>query len=204
MKKAIRATLILLIISLLGFLICCNSDKKINQKAIDLNNQAYKFLRYSDPTPEQIDSAILLLDKATDIDKDYYTAYINKFPFLFYKKDYKRLLETNSQIQRINPDAPIWKAQEGFIYDLMGDSVKAFNIYSIAVSRYDSIIKTDTSIGFDFKFQLLDLLILAGEENRAKLEYENLKSEYPDNIFLDEVEKKSRKAMLKEFFDHLD
>ena len=88
--------IVLLIFSIIIF--SCSNNGKPSPRAIHLNDKAMEILMENgDMSEEQIDEGLRLLDEATTIEPDYQLAYWNKMSFLFKKKDYNRLLETNQE-----------------------------------------------------------------------------------------------------------
>lgn len=174
----------------------CSGQSKINQRAIELNNKAVEYLQFGQPTTEQIDSAIYFLDMATEIEEDYFIAYTNKIIFLNMNKDYSRLLETNKELQRLRPNQPMWIIQEGLFQELSGDSLLAFDLYNKGLIMYDSIIRNDTTIGFDFEFEYIGSLILGNKPELAKKIFNELNSKYPNNEILKHFVLESKKELL--------
>lgn len=197
-KINLKTMRILILTSLIVILFTSCADKnKINQKAIDLNNKAVKYLQFGQLTVGQIDSAIYFLDMATEMEKDYFIAYTNKIIFLNMNMDFPRLIETNKEIQRLRPKQPMWIIQEGIFYELYNDSIVANDLYKKGLSKYDSIIQNDTSIGFDIKFEYVNSLIMGNKPELAEKKFEELNNEYPDSEILEYFELKSKKELLK-------
>ena len=59
-------------------------------------------------------------------------------------------------------------------------------------------MKNDTTIGFDFKFIAIQPLVLANEEEKAKLLLTQLKEEYPEKEFLEKYNFQTKKEFLEE------
>src|SRR4051812_13855444 len=93
---------------LLAF-VSCDSEKpkrKINPQARALNDTACMISRSG--KAEDVLRAITLLDSATAIDPDYFTAYWNKMAFLNETKQYSRSLRAVKELNRLHPNDPVF------------------------------------------------------------------------------------------------
>ena len=194
--------IVLLIFSIIIF--SCSNNGKPSPRAIHLNDKAMEILMENgDMSEEQIDEGLRLLDEATTIEPDYQLAYWNKMSFLFKKKDYNRLLETNQEVQRLMKEPePYLLVQKGMIYEIKGDSSKSKLLYKKGIALYDSIISVDTSKGFDYKVLYLDVLTMANQGERAKKEFEKLKIKFPEKEFIEHFELRSKEQLLEEKTDY--
>ena len=194
--------IVLLIFSIIIF--SCSNNGKPSPRAIHLNDKAMEILMENgDMSEEQIDEGLRLLDEATTIEPDYQLAYWNKMSFLFKKKDYNRLLETNQEVQRLMKEPePYLLVQKGMIYEIKGDSSKSKLLYKKGIALYDSIISVDTSKGFDYKVLYLDVLTMANQGERAKKEFEKLKIKFPEKEFIEHFELRSKEKLLEEITNY--
>ena len=103
----------------------CFKIDGINKKAIKYNKEAMDIVFQRGWGEEQVDSALFLLNKAVDIDPNFYLAHSNKIMMLFKKKDFDQILITNKEMQRLSPEDPSLIIQEGLIYELKGDSLNS-------------------------------------------------------------------------------
>jgi hypothetical protein len=71
---------------------------KPHPESVLLNNQATEIM---DDNP---DSALVLLNKASQIDSNYYLPYYHKVMILFEKQDFKKALQTQKSAMRTNPE----------------------------------------------------------------------------------------------------
>lgn len=186
-----------LILGLILILTVSCQDKKpnYNPEAIELNNKACELMKN-----QMNDSALILLDKATLIDKSYYTAYGNKIEIYCQRKDYlKAIIELENQL-KAKPDLAESWTLVGIIYDYQGDTIKAKNYYQESISLYDKRISNENNKEnlISNKLNRAVSLILFGNENAGKDELKKLKELNPDKLNIDELLKMSRKDYLKQ------
>lgn len=185
-------------ILILLYLVSCSEKKKFNQESIKLYNKAYYFTQLNKLNDNQLDSAINLLDRATDIEQDYSNAYISRIQFLILKKDYNRALNTNKQIQRINPHQPMWIIQEGMIYELSGNIEKAKEIYNHGISKYELILEQAQEFELKLELEFIGSLVMANNPELAKNKLEEINQEYPNNKILKHFELMKKEDLLKQ------
>lgn len=188
----------ILILTFSVIIFSCSNDGEPSPRAKHLNNKAMKILMENfDLSEEQIDEGIRLLDEATDIEPDYYLAYWNKMTFLFMKNDYKRLLETNKELQKQNNFQPYLIVQEGLIYELKGDSLTSKEKYKKGIAKYDSIINNTDSVSMELKWELIQCLTMSNKEEKARKALLKLKKDYPEKELLKEFPFQTKKELLK-------
>jgi len=128
----------------------------------------------------KVDSAILLLDLATELDSLYFLGYVNKIRFLMIKEDFKRLLETNKRIRQLRPGQPSWIIQRGLILELSGDIEEATVEYENGVKEYENILHSDSNLSWEFELEFAESLVLANNYERALKIIEKMRDQYPD------------------------
>jgi tetratricopeptide (TPR) repeat protein len=197
MTNSMKRYLILALILILN-VSCRDKKPNYNPEAIELNNKACELMKN-----QMNDSALILLDKATSIDKTYYTAYGNKIEIYCQRKDYlKAIIEAENEL-KAKPDlAEAWTFT-GLLYDWRGDTIKAKDYYQKSISLYDKRISNE-----DYKENLISnklnravSLILLGNEKAGKDELKKLKELNPDEFNIDEFLKMSRQDYLRQSFD---
>lgn len=154
-------------------------DHQPNPKAKEYNDQALEFLLSNDMNILRVDSAIALLDKATELDSLYFLAYSNKIHFLMTKRDFPRLLQTNAELIKLRPEQPSWLIQRGLILELSGDIEKAKTIYTKGIKEYESSLNSDIGSSWEYKLEYAQSLEMANEHNQARKIILKLKKEYP-------------------------
>lgn len=175
----------------------CFKIDGIKRKAVNYNKEAMDIVFQRGWGEEQVDSALFLLNKAVKIDPNFYLAHSNKIMMLIKKKDYDQMLITNKEMQRLAPDEPYLVIQEGLFYELKGDSLNSNLAFKKGVEQYDFILKNDTNIGSGFKFIAIQSLVVANEEEKAKLLLIQLKEENPENEMLQNYNYQTKREFLE-------
>ncbi len=164
-----------------------NEEFSINAK--NLNNKAIEL--YSGVSGEAVtskdslnfESALRMLNKAINIDPQYYLAYANKATILSMLKRYNEAIETIEQIIKIRPDYAEGIAGQGFLYEKIGDNKKATEKYNCAIDAYirrlndPCKIKKKVNIQADIAFMLL---FTSGKETATQL-IDTIVARNPDN-----------------------
>lgn len=113
-----------------------------NASAKNLNNKAIEILSgvSGEPITSQdslhLESALTFLNKAIKLDSQYYLAYANKANILSKLKRYNEAIEILERIIKIRPDYAEGIANQGFLYEKMGDINKADEKYKSAIGAY--------------------------------------------------------------------
>ena len=194
-----------LIISLLIFISilqsCNGQDKKpdYNPKAIEFNNKAVQLMQRM-----EYDSALILFNKAIEIDKNYYLPYSNMTGIFLSKKQFDKALKASDKVVEIKPDLAEGWTFAGMLYDRQGDSLTAKKYYKRSIEIYDERIKNSekkdqiTANRLNRAFSL----ILLGQEKEGKDEMRKLKSENPDDLMIDEFLKLNKEDYLRQMIDN--
>ena len=190
---------LLSIIAVTSLLVGCNSDTQstANDRSLELNNQALEYTAYLHSDPLKVDSAILLLDEATFIDSTFFSAYLNKIPFLMAKGDLTKLLETNAKIQELQPNDPNWIIQRGVILECFDEKDKAKVEFEKGIKKYESIIDTLSSISWEFEHLYAMNLVWVDRLKDAESIIARLKNENPDELFLQEFDLQTKEEWLE-------
>lgn len=189
----------LLLLGSICILIFSCQDRKLsfNPEAIDLNNKACELMKNM-----MNDSALILLDKATTFDKNYYTAYGNKIEIYCQRKDYKKaLIEAENQL-RAKPDLAEGWTGAGILYNKLGDTIKAKEYYKRSIEIYSNrILNPDKKEHINInRINRALSLILLGLEAEGKKELEKLKAENNDNLMIDELLKTNKQEIENQIF----
>jgi tetratricopeptide (TPR) repeat protein len=175
-------------------LFACNESE--HKEAIELNNRA--MVLYRDST--NIDSAIILLDKAIEFDSEYFGSYYNKMIFLFEKKDFDKTLSNNAKMIELQPDQPMWVSQRGLLFELKGDTLEAKKHYQEGLIMYEEkLIENDT---WQFKLEYVGALIMAGKPNEAAYVFQNLKEKYPKEEVVQEYKLETKTSLIEQIKKH--
>lgn len=155
-------------------------DYKPNQESIELNKKALEITMFHRDDSIKVDSAISLLDKATELDSLYFLGYVNKIQFLMLKDDYKRLLETNRKIIELRPHQLNWRIQRALILELSGEVDKANIEYGKGINLYEEIITLESNYSVEFQLEFAQSLVLANNYEKAVNIINRLRDENPD------------------------
>ncbi|MFB9843001.1 hypothetical protein [Mucilaginibacter ginsenosidivorans] len=85
----------------------------------------------------QYKKAIDLLNKATQIDGDYFIAYLNKMGAQTHLKLYKDALTSGKEMTRLLPNDGTVTQIVGMTYERSGDTLTAMKYYNIALTQLD-------------------------------------------------------------------
>ncbi|MEO1051150.1 MAG: hypothetical protein AAFX87_11015 [Bacteroidota bacterium] len=150
-----------------------STDKKttINPEARALNDSAVALHMTFDK--ENTIKAIDLLDKATEIDPDYYLAHWNKYVFLNELNMKEQAFETLKTLEKISPENPELIMASGVFYENNGDSLKAIEKYGKANDIYESILDTIDNNGIQYSMlqsnHAVNLILLRQEVKGRKV-----------------------------------
>jgi tetratricopeptide (TPR) repeat protein len=88
------------------------------------------------------EKAIGLLDKALQIDSNYFLAYMSKFMFQCHLKQYQDALETGKQLIRLGPLDGTIRYLVGMTHEIMGDTVAARSNYENALALFEKALSS--------------------------------------------------------------
>ncbi len=203
MKNLLHLALILITVS-------CGQDKtnsNIKQdapteyspkpEAIELNNKALEITMLQRDDSIKVDSAILLLDKATALDSLYFFGYSNKIQFLMIKQDFPRMLETNKRIRELRPNQPNWTIQRALILELSGEIEQANTEYKKGINEYERILDSEENLSWEFELEFAQSLVMANNYDKAQKIIKRLKKENPDLEIWKAFELQTKDEILK-------
>lgn len=190
---------IYIILTILTFLtVSCNSQthSDSDNEAIELNNQAIKIIN-SDP-----DSALILLDKATNINKKNYVAYNNKVSVYCSKGDYENAIKAAKQGLKVKPDLAEAVTMLGMLYDYTGQPDKAKEQYQKAIDLYDNRISTSDKDKQANRLNKAHALLLIGNKTEGQKEVQELFKENPDDFTIQMLVDFEKNKYLNDLFEH--
>lgn len=173
------------------------AEYKPNSEAIELNNKALEITMFHRDDLIKIDSAILLLNKATELDSLYFFGYSNKIQFLMIKKDFSRLLETNQRIQELRPNQPNWIIQRAMILELSGEIDNANAEYKKGINEYEEIINSEKNLPWEFELEFAQSLVMANNYDKALEIINRLKKEKPNLEIWEAFELQTKDELLQ-------
>jgi tetratricopeptide (TPR) repeat protein len=144
MKPDQTKILSLLLVAVVYFMSCSHIPKKINPQAKKLNDSAMKALYQSSNLLDKgiRKYAIRLLNEATAIDTDYFTAYWNKVSLQRELGQNNNALKTAAQLLRLKPESTDVLVVAGQCYDEAGDTLSASKYYKSALSKCNALLDT--------------------------------------------------------------
>ncbi|MCB0762665.1 MAG: tetratricopeptide repeat protein [Flavobacteriales bacterium] len=192
-----------LIISFLIFISilqsCNGQDKKpeYNPKAIEMNNKA---VQYAQTFKE--DSALILYDKAIELDDTYYLPHSNKISIYVERKQFDKAVYESEMVIKKKPDLAEGWVFAGMLYDRQGETEKAKKYYEKSIEIFnDRIANPDkTDMISANRLNRAFSYILLGQEEKGKAEMTLLKKEEPENIMIDEFLKISKEDYINQIF----
>jgi tetratricopeptide (TPR) repeat protein len=173
------------------------SDYKPNPESIELNKKALEITMFHRDVLIKVDSAILLLNKATEIDSLYFLGYANKIQFLLIKQDFPRLLETNERIRELRPKQPNWIIQRALILELSGEIDEANTEYKKGIIEYEEIMDSEKNLSWEFELEFAQSLVMANNYDKALEIINRLKKENPDLEIWEAFELQTKDELLR-------
>lgn len=188
---------------LFGFVACAQQTKKYipNKTAMQLNDSAMQLSMHS-TQDSSYQKAILLLDKATAIDTNYFIAYFNKLSYQCRLKQYDKAIQTAKHINLIRPNFVDQYVTVGVLYEKTGDTITAKKYYNIALNQFDKILDTMSIKNKNYNMLLMGKgidLILAGQQFRGNEILKQLYNNPADDLFKDLVSPYINKSRVEVF-----
>jgi Tfp pilus assembly protein PilF len=168
------------------------TDKKNKQEAINLNDQAIKLMT------ENPDSALILLDKAIEIDNSNYIFHSNKANIFIARKDYARAISSVEKAVEVKPDLAESVMFLGMLYDRNNQNEKAKKQYEKAVILYDNRIEKHDQYEQSNRMNRAVTLIFLGQVEQGKNELKKLLSDNPDDMTLQHFQDFDKEMYLNE------
>lgn len=198
---------IFLTLILFTILIACSQNQQTkahfpDPKAKHLVDSA---LRLAD-RPGNYEKALTLIDKATQIDSNYYDAYFYKLSLQLKLSRLNDALATSKDMIRLDPRDYERYSATASLYWQIGDTVSATDYYTKAAVLFDKIFDTMSRSNRSYEPMLMQkgfYLIMTGKQEQGNKiwseccnsgRYPDLKKEYEPLL------NKSRKEIMEEIF----
>ena len=172
---------LLILIILLSIVSCKGQENKSKELVKKANNL---FMKSNLDEKTKIDSCLILVNKAIEINEDNFNAYYTKSKFLTFKKDIKESIKNNEKMVELRPNQPLWKMQRGLFFDIDGNKTEAEKNYKIGIAEYESLLKTELKNNFNLRMEYLTALETTGDIKKAEKELENISRDFPENEIL--------------------
>jgi tetratricopeptide (TPR) repeat protein len=194
MKQLIILNLILILLSS-----CSGKAKKeaLNPKAVALNNRAIVLVQKLN-----YDSALILLDKAIAIDKNYNMPHANKVGIYICKKEFDKALAEIEIVIKKEPDSAENWSFAGMLHDGLGDTLTAKKYYKKSIEIGDKKLLNPAEKGhiISNRMNRAISLILLGKGKEGKDELKKLKEENPQNNVFDMFLNRNRQDLINDLF----
>lgn len=170
-------------------------EPKYNPKAIAINNKA---IEYAQRAKE--DSALILYDKAIELDETYFLPHSNKISIYVKRKQFDKAIYESEMVVKKNPDLAEGWVFAGILYDRQGQTKKAIKYYNKSIEIYNERIENPNKAAITSANRLNRAFsyILLGQEEKGKAEMNILKKEEPENIMIDELLKISKEEYINQ------
>jgi len=185
-------------------LTACSEQKqsgRYNPKAIELNNRACDMM-----SRFQHDSALILFDKAIELDETYYLPHANKIGIFTQRGEYDKALYESDMVVKKEPDLAEGWASGGMLYERQGNVEKAMMYYERSIEIFDDRISNPDKAD-DIRANRLNRafsFILLGRESEGRDEMRKMKAEdpdNPDNMVIDELLKVNKQDYIREILN---
>jgi tetratricopeptide (TPR) repeat protein len=167
-----------LVIFLLIFLsFSCNRNRKPYQtSAIELNNKASELIIQS-----KSDSALILLEKAIEIDENYFVAYQNMSSIYCSKQEYSFAINAMEKVVELKPEHAESQTFLGVLYDYTNQTENAKSSYLKALSLYNNRLKSNSKQSNADHLNKIYCLHLIGDSLAVNNEIIHFISLYPND-----------------------
>ena len=152
-------------------------------EAIKLYKQAWKIAMFEDEYNEKVDSAMVLLEEAIQIDSLYIEPHLAIIGFATLEKDKTEALEHCHRAQRIYKNFPEFITIEGVIHESNDEPQKAIKLYKKALDIYENDLMDDMAENPDLELHYIECLYLNNKKNKANKKLEELKANNKQDDF---------------------
>lgn len=190
----------LFICSFIILITSCNSQEKtssFNPDAIELNNVAVDLMLSG-----EYDSALIIFDKAIELDNSYYLPHSSKSNIYISRKEFEKALNESEIVLKKQPDLAEGWVFSGMLYDRKGDSLTAMKYYHNSIEIFTNRLSNPEKQNMIFanKLNRAFSYILIGQIDKGKKELNALKNEEPENFMIDHLLNTSKEQYLNQLF----
>ena len=175
-----------------------NKDYNYNPKAIEMNNRAVKLSQRF-----KKDSALLLYDKAIELDENYYLPHANKIDIYLLRNEYQEALYESEMVIKKKPDLAEGWFYSGVINEHQDNIDKAKKYYKKSIEVYKSRMKNSKK-GEDITANKLNLALakkFIGDSSYVN-EFEELREIGNYSYLIDSIINKPRKKIINELINN--
>jgi tetratricopeptide (TPR) repeat protein len=157
-------------------------------RAIQLNDSAIHYLEYGNTDSAQ--KALIFLNRATEIDTNYFLAYYHKLGVQTFLKQYGEAIITVKRLVRLRPNNPDLWFTGGYIYEVSGDAASARGYYqkaSVLYQHYTDTIKPADLSYFTTTMNAGINLVLLGQEDKGNQVLKKLYDRQKDILYQETI-----------------
>lgn len=135
----------------------CSQKHKTDPQAKLLSDSAIKIYFHAYGDTLKLKTGLSLLDRATEIDSNYWKGYFNKAMFLDTLHYYDRELKTLWDLVRIKPEDPYSYLYIGNFHERVNrDTIASNKYYTTALSHFNIILDTMNVKNKDYEYLLFE------------------------------------------------
>jgi tetratricopeptide (TPR) repeat protein len=172
--------------------------QKPDPAAVQYNNQAMALVAYIDNF-DSAKKALTLLEKATQIDSNYFLGHSNKLMFYYQLKQFDKALKTNTKLIQLCPNAHDLYLQSGILSFQLGDTISARKYFEKSLSICNAVLDTMQKTNRDFVLlttnKAINLIYLDDTKQANKLLL-TLYDALPSYTEFDKIQKKGVKDLM--------
>ena len=173
-----------------------NKDSRIpSDKAIEYNDKAVDILfrvsiqqEVDQESKSELEIALKYINKAIEIQNDYSLAKMNKVKILSKLGREKDAIKLLQEMESTEPNYAEVIYMQGFLYERLGDTLKAQSIYREAIKAYNNRLERDSNSVED-KVEKIFVKAFVDGKDEAYRDIQKLQEKYPDNKFVNEMER---------------
>jgi tetratricopeptide (TPR) repeat protein len=153
---------------------------------------------YTDTT--QFSKAIELLNRAIELDSNYFKSFINRLFFEESLGHFDKATVTLGRMIRLRPDSAELYLKNGTYYEISGDTVSAFANYNRALPRYtimlDTMSKNHPMRLYTLKMLAINIILLGQEKMLNDMMGEDGTTNLDSNPVLRDILGKNKQQLL--------
>ena len=167
-----------------------------DKTAIALNNQASELMVLG----AYNDSALILLDKAIEIEPDYHVAYGNRANIFVQKRDFPKAIESMQKSVLAKPDLAEGVCMLAMLYDHVGQEKLATLNYRKAIEIYDARLESHDKLKLSNEMNRAWTFVLLGETEKGMKELKGLLIKNPGDMTLNMFVNLKKQEFLENMF----
>jgi tetratricopeptide (TPR) repeat protein len=146
-----------------------SAKNTVDPAAVELNNKAMTLVAFID-NADSSNKAIILLNKATTIDSNYFLGHYNKLLFFNQLKQFDKAVLTVNKLIQLRPSAQDLYLTGGILYERIGDTVSSKQYFTKSLTICTAVLDTMSVTNRDYDMLLTNKaanLIMLGYQQQA-------------------------------------